>query len=95
VVACHSWFLRGDATGEGQLDVSDVITVLGAVFGTGESIACRDAADTNDDGVIDITDAIHGLQVLFNGAPIAAPFDTCGGDSTPDTLGCASHAACP
>jgi hypothetical protein len=45
--------------------------------------------------VIDITDAIHGLQVLFNGAPIAAPFDTCGGDSTPDTLGCASHAACP
>ena len=56
-------------------------------LGIGE-ILCNDAADSNDDGQIDISDPVHTLGALFLGtAEIPAP-TVCGLDPTDDTLTC-------
>lgn len=86
-------FVRGDANGDGGVDVSDAVSLLEHLFVFG-SIPCRDAGDANDDGSLDISDAIYVLSYLFGGgATPAAPFPDCGADPTPDgaaPLSCAT-----
>ena len=85
-------FLRGDADGNLRLDLADAINNL--VFMTS---ACPDcpiplcpkALDVNDNGMIDLGDAIQLLNFLYiGGAPPAAPFPDPGVDPTPDGLDC-------
>jgi hypothetical protein len=80
-------FVRGDSNADGVVDISDVIPILGFLFGTGGS-ECRDALDTNDDGAVNLTDAIRLVRFLFHGefAP-SAPFPAAGIDGTSDDLG--------
>jgi hypothetical protein len=92
-------FVRGDANGDGVVDISDALRslwclfLLGDCFGNGD---CADAADANDNGTIDLTDPIHTLGFLFLGATRPAdPFPYCGPDSTTDDLGCWRYDACP
>jgi hypothetical protein len=90
-------FLRGDADASGRLDVTDAIRVLDYLFrGAGESLTCKDAADSNDNGQIELSDAVFLLQALFQkgGAP-PEPFPFCGADPTADQLDCAWWAECP
>jgi hypothetical protein len=79
-------FVRGDATADGEVDLSDPILTLYFLFQGGDAPRCLDAADSNDDGAIDITDPISTLVSLFLGAPMT------GGspdrDWTPDGLSC-------
>lgn len=83
-------FLRGDGNEDGQLDISDSITILGHLFLGSPPSVCDDAADTNDDGTLDVSDAIFLLTYLFTCAErvIPPPFPIPGVDSTPDALGC-------
>jgi len=54
-----------------------------------------DAADANDDGKIDIADAIKILGHMFtNTGPLAAPFGECGIDLTVDDLDCSTFTPC-
>ena len=48
---------------------------------------CQDAADANDDGNIDIADAVAALSFLFGGASLPEPIN-CGEDPTADSLDC-------
>ena len=82
-------FIRGDANGDGLLNLADAIRTLGVLFTGDEPLDCEDAADTNDDGQLNIADPIQLLSYLFNGgsAPFA-PFPVPGDDPTPDPLGC-------
>ena len=92
-----SRFLRGDANGDAVVDISDPLTILGALFvGEGE-MACEDAADSNDDSILDISDAVHTLSFLFLGSVVVpAPGTTsCGPDPSADSLGCDSEPPCP
>ena len=78
---CFSSSVRpGDCNGDGQLDVSDPICLLGHLFlGDTESLPCAggtlddeaniDLLDVNGDGGTDISDAIHALRFLFSGGP--------------------------
>ncbi|MGQ9591591.1 MAG: hypothetical protein ACUVYA_15010 [Planctomycetota bacterium] len=51
--------------------------------------------DSNDDGSLDVSDALHSLRFLFAGeAPPPAPRAECGLDPSPDGLPCASHPPC-
>ena len=51
---------------------------------------------TNDDGLVDISDAIYLLTSLFSMGPDPEPpFPGCGGDPTGDGLDCASFPLCP
>ncbi|HVR76488.1 MAG TPA: hypothetical protein VMT52_19315, partial [Planctomycetota bacterium] len=70
-------------------DTRDVHSILKAIFLGGETLPCEDAADLNDDGAVELSDAILLLNFLFRGgAPPASPFPASGIDETPDSLGC-------
>jgi hypothetical protein len=82
-------FLRGDANGDGRLNLSDGAFVLNRLFRGGREPRCQDAADVDDNGVIDISDAVYALNFLFSrGPPPPPPFPRAGEDPTADTLGC-------
>ena len=84
-------FVRGNANGDGDMDLTDPICILDFLFRGGEPLACQDAADANDDGDIDLSDAIKILMVLYQVAdPLPAPYPEPGHDPTPDGLDCAS-----
>lgn len=88
-------FVRGDANGDGAVNLGDVIRILNHAFGTGPSVVCLDAADSNDDGVIDLADAIALIDYLFaGGSPPSSPGLVCGVDPTDDPLDCAEF-PCP
>jgi len=61
----------GDANGSGAIDLSDAITILDGLFGTGTSgnRPCPGSSDVNGDGHLDISDAIFLLDSLFLGGP--------------------------
>jgi hypothetical protein len=82
-------FVRGDVSGDGAIVISDVIRILGFMFGTEDRVTCLDAADVNDDGIINLADAIILLGYLFaNGPAPPPPHPEFGPDPTPDTLRC-------
>jgi hypothetical protein len=60
-------FIRGDANGDGAIDITDAISILQANFLGRPVIPCRDAADLNDDTAVDITDPLMALEFLFLG----------------------------
>lgn len=64
---------------------------------TSITIACADAADSNDDGRVDISDAIRTLFFLFvdgTANPLPLPgATTAGEDPTADGLNCARYPA--
>ena len=59
----------------------------------GAALVCPDAADANDDGALDISDAIMTLGFLFLGMPptLPEPHPNRGPDPTSDALDCASY----
>lgn len=82
-------FIRGDIDNDTQVCLGDSIRLLYSFFYPGRvEIECADAADVNDDGRIDLSDVLAGLQFLFNSHPIPAPSEICGVDPTDDSLGC-------
>jgi len=62
----------------------------------GVHVSCMDAADANDDGAIDVGDAIRTLSHLFGGTgPLPEPFEACGNDpAAADGLGCVEFRPC-
>jgi hypothetical protein len=83
-------FRRGDADGNGIVNVTDAVAVLGRLFRGEDPLPCDDAADGNDDGGLNITDAVYILEHLFRSGPAPpspGPSD-CGTDPTEDSLDC-------
>jgi len=80
-------FIRGDIDLDGTLSLSDIILLLGFMFLGEEVSACADSLDTNDSGVIDLSDAVRSLNYLFlRGESLALPFPGRGLDPTEDGL---------
>ncbi|MEM7234604.1 MAG: lectin-like protein [Planctomycetota bacterium] len=90
-------FVRGDATGDGSVDLSDGVRILNILFLGEDAPDCHDTMDTNDDGNVELSDAVRVFSFLFlGGSPPAQPFMACGADSTEDDLPCTeSSAGCP
>ena len=93
-LAVASPFRRGDFNSDDLVDITDAIDGLGYLFFAGAAPGCRDAADTNDDGRLDIADPIFFLASLTGagsgaGLPVPEP-STCGLDPSPDSLSCLS-----
>jgi hypothetical protein len=89
------FFRRGDASGDGKVDIGDAIHSLNYLFMGGPSPACLDAADADDNGEVEITDAIGILRHLFlGGGPLPPPFGECGPDPGLDCLGCDAYSPC-
>jgi hypothetical protein len=89
-------FVRGDADGDGRLNITDPVRVLRFLFlGEAAGLPCLDSADADDNGSLSIADGIYVLSYLFrSGAAPAAPFPRCGIDPTPDALECARSNCC-
>ena len=87
-------FRRGDANADAEENVSDAIFVLAWLFQGGESPACEKAGDLDDNGTVDLTDAIVLLMHLFLGAAPPPPPRSCGPDPTSDPLSCAAFSPC-
>ncbi|MGE3165800.1 MAG: hypothetical protein AB7O52_12915 [Planctomycetota bacterium] len=89
-------FVRGDCNADGGNDIADAVSLLGVLFGGGQTPSCLSACDVNDDGNLDVSDPIFQLAGLFGlGASPAAPFPGCGSDPTADALACGTFAPCP
>ena len=92
--------LPADNIGEGFDNIAEVLAVSPLLmerylFAAGPAPSCLDAADANDDGTLDIADAIAILGHLFgNAGPLPQPFAECGADETEDELGCQSFVPC-
>lgn len=99
-------FRRGDCNFDAvpgsavnAVNIADASAVIGHVFLTGDrrfEPPCPDACDANDDGRIDLSDAVRVLRYLFQfSAPPASPGPVVEGpDPTLDDLGCESGRFC-
>ena len=88
-------FFRGDADGNGRINVADAVLIIQVVVGNLNAVYnCPDALDANDDGSANIADAVPVLRWVFQrGAALPAPFLGCGADPTDDDLGCEESSA--
>ncbi len=88
-------FVRGDTNGDGSMDLSDSVAILGYLFLGGEQPGCLRSADLDDSGDLDLSDPVYLLNYLFLGGPEPAlPVESCGSDPTVDDLGCEFYAPC-
>ena len=91
-------FVRGDVDADRRIGISDAIRSLAYLFSEGEAPSCRKAADANDDGAVDLGDALVVLFYLFplagDSSPLNPPFPDCGEDAVEDTLSCESFEPC-
>ncbi len=88
--ATEESFIRGDCNRDDVRNIADPLFLLSYLNGTGISTGCRSACDANDDGRVDISDAVTQLSTLFTpGAPpLPAPGPECGVDPSMDFLTC-------
>ncbi len=91
-------FRRGDANGDGGVDISDAVFILGELFiPMSPTGPCQDADDVNDDGGVDISDAVFLLATLFipmSPVPPAPGVSICGPDPTMDSVECLFYPSC-
>ena len=60
--------IRGDANGDGAIDIADPIFHLGLLFPSGATLPpCEQTLEVNGDGLTNIADSISLLGFLFNG----------------------------
>jgi hypothetical protein len=82
-------FIRGDANLSQRVNIADPAATLRYVFIATPASFCPDAADANDDGHVNIADAIYSLDFLFRGGAVPpAPFPEPNLDPTSDSLSC-------
>jgi len=70
---CDANQLRGDASGDGDLNLSDAIHILDHLFQGGPAPVCGDAADANNDGEVNLSDSSFLLSYLFSGGQAPEP----------------------
>jgi YVTN family beta-propeller protein len=71
-------FLRGNCNGDPDIDISDAVFALFALFPEGAPPPCAAACDANGDASFNLADAVHLLDFLFlNGAPPGLVFPGC------------------
>ncbi|MBN1421833.1 MAG: hypothetical protein JXP34_23870 [Planctomycetes bacterium] len=76
-------FVRGDVTHDSTVNLGDAVALVHYLFQAGASPWCLDAADSNDDGRIDISDPTFLLFFLFlQGDMPRAPYPSPGVDPT-------------
>jgi len=96
-VAGPGIFVRGNAQGDFvdagapflSINMADGIFVLQYLFQSGPTPPCLDATDVNDDGRVNLVDAIHLFMFLTGGGvSVPHPYWFLDQDPSPDSLDC-------
>ncbi len=92
-------FLRGDANADGALSFADAVLIGRLTQSGSQRSPCEDAADADDSGNVNLSDAIRVFRHLFE-APSAAtaippPYPEPGLDATLDPTPCESYPVAP
>jgi hypothetical protein len=85
-------FVRGDFDSNLTVNLTDAVALAKYLFQAGPAPKCQDAADANDDGILDVSDPVYLLFALFipGSPPPPPPYPEPGEDPTfRDSLGCA------
>ena len=64
-----SLFIRGDANGDGVINVSDAVHLINYLFISGPAPQPLAAGDANSDGLVNITDVVYLINYLFIDGP--------------------------
>ena len=96
MAAAAERFTRGDVDANGTVDLDDSRLLFAYLRGRDVELTCPDAADTDDNGVLNFRDIKRSLRYLFRRgrAPAAPGPTTCGSDPTPDGLGACVFEIC-
>jgi hypothetical protein len=62
-------YICGDASGDGVIDISDVVYLINYLFVGGPAPVPLGAGDANSDGVVDVSDVVYLINYLFVGGP--------------------------
>ncbi len=89
-------FRRCEVNQDDKFDIADGVWIMNDLFRPdAPPTLCIQAADCNDDGNMDLSDAIYMFSYQYEGGPPPpAPFPACGVDPTDDELTCESFEAC-
>jgi hypothetical protein len=60
-------FIRGDVTGDGAVDVGDVVFLVNYLYRGGDAPDPVAAGDVNCDGVVDVGDVVYLVNYLYRG----------------------------
>ena len=60
-------FLRGDANGDGEIGMSDVMFIVNYILGTPADTFNAKAADANEDGEVGMPDVMYIVNYILNG----------------------------
>lgn len=69
VEAVVSPFLRGDANGDGRINIGDAVFLVEYLFKGGPAPDPLEAGETNCDGAVNIGDVVFIIAYLFRGGP--------------------------
>lgn len=69
VEATVSPFLRGDANGDGRINIGDAVFLVDYLFKGGPAPDPLEAGETNCDGALNIGDIVFIIAYLFRGGP--------------------------
>ena len=57
---------KGDANGDGEIDVTDIVSIVNCIMGNPSSLFSMEAADLNGDGEVDIFDIMLTVRLVMN-----------------------------
>jgi hypothetical protein len=64
---------KGDLTGDGQVDIGDVIYLVNYLYKSGPAPNPPDIGDVNCDGYTNLGDVVHLVNYLYRGGPAPCP----------------------
>ena len=62
-------FKRGDANGDGVIDVGDVVYIINYLYRNGDPPSPMEAGDANCDGIVNVGDVVYLINYLYKGGP--------------------------
>jgi len=69
-----TFFQAGDASGDGIIDVGDIVYLVGYLYKNGPAPSPVGAGDANCDGIVDVGDIVYLVSYLYkNGPPPGCP----------------------
>ncbi len=62
-------FLPGDANGNAEVEVADVVYLINYILKSGPAPIPTDAGDVNCDGAVEVSDVVYLINYIFNSGP--------------------------